>query len=46
MTFLDKISCDHFKKFHHRYITSNKYSDQNNERFYNVKQTIATVENG
>ena len=43
MTFLDQISCNHFKQFQDHNITSNKWSDLNNERFYHVKQT---VENG
>ena len=44
LTFKDDIFrsdfCDHFKQFQHHNITSNKRSDQNNERFYQVKQTV------
>ena len=29
-----------FMQFQHHNITSNKLSDQNNERFYHVKQTV------
>ena len=29
-----------FMQFQHQNITSDKWSDQNNERFYHVKQTI------
>jgi hypothetical protein len=32
-----------FMQFQHHNITTDKWSDQNNERFYHVKQT---VENG
>ena len=38
-----------FMQFQHHNITSDKLSDQNNERFYHVKQTPRkqeTVENG
>ena len=29
-----------FMQFQHHNITSDKFSDQNNERFYQVKQTV------
>ena len=47
LTFKDEIFrsdfLTSFMQFQHHNITSDKWSDQNNERFYHVKQT---VENG
>ena len=44
LTFKDDIfrsdSMRSFMQFQHHNITSDKWSDQNNERFYHVKQTV------
>jgi hypothetical protein len=46
-TYIDDIFRSDFLKsfmqFQHHNITSDKWSDQNNERFYHVKQTIENV---